>query len=255
MDKKEEYVSGIKIQDFPSRGRVSRVKGKTTGRLHHLLSDLESNVFYLLDFQTQVIDIKEHYPLLDLFDLDINLENINLNKFKNKKTGEQYLFTTTFVITVNDEGIEKYIAISVKNESQLYKTTTQEKLEVERRYWKAKGVDWFIITNKDIEIERVENIKWLLLGDNEIDYDKEILIENLIVDSVQTSSSVSIISLIANIEKLLELNGEVVAVLKKMIVANKIKTDLNKKITLNDKISRFVIGNEERGYIDEYISN
>lgn len=255
MDKKEEYVSAIKIQDFPSRGRVSRIKGRTTGRLHHLLSDLESNVFYLLDFQDEVIDIKEHYPLLDLFDLDIDLENINLNKFKNKKTGEQYLFTTSFVITVKYGTREEYKAISVKNESQLYKATTQEKLEVERRYWKERGIEWCILTNKDIEVEMIENIKWLMLGDDDIDDGKKLLIESLIIDSIKTSNSVSIASLITNIENLVGLNGEVLVVLKKMIITNKLKTNLNEKITLNDKISRFVVSDIERGYKDECISS
>jgi len=58
---KEEYVLGIKIQDFSARGRVSRIKGKTTNRIHHLISDLEANLFYLLDFEKRITDIKEHY--------------------------------------------------------------------------------------------------------------------------------------------------------------------------------------------------
>lgn len=91
MEKIQEYKAAIKIQDFPSKGRVSRIKGRTTGRLHHLLTDLETNIFYLLDFEEDVIDIKEHYPLLDLMDGEVDLEDINLNKFKNKKTGEQYI--------------------------------------------------------------------------------------------------------------------------------------------------------------------
>lgn len=44
MEKIQEYKPAIKIQDFLSKGRVSRIKGKTTGRLHHLLTDLETNI-------------------------------------------------------------------------------------------------------------------------------------------------------------------------------------------------------------------
>jgi len=33
----QNYVPAIKIQDFPSEGRVSRIKGITTSRQHELL--------------------------------------------------------------------------------------------------------------------------------------------------------------------------------------------------------------------------
>lgn len=254
MEKQEEYVSGIRIQDFPSRGRVSRIKGITTGRVHHLLTDLESNIFYLLDYEKEVVDIKEHYPLLDLFELGISFDNINLNKFKNKKTKEQYLFTTSFVVTINEGSKEKYIAISVKNESQLYKTTTQEKLEVERRYWKAKGIDWCILTNKDINMEKVENIKWLLLSDNVTVFKNEKLIEDFIMDNIESSKYVTIANLLKNIDELLGLNGEALAVFKNMIISNKLKTNLFEKITLNDKIERFLILNRKGHCKDECVN-
>ena len=44
-----EYKPWIQIQDFPSKGIVSRVKGRTTGRIHHLMSNLELRYFLLLD--------------------------------------------------------------------------------------------------------------------------------------------------------------------------------------------------------------
>lgn len=45
-----EYVPWVQIQDFPSKGIVSRVKGRTTGRVHHLVSNLELWYFYLIDW-------------------------------------------------------------------------------------------------------------------------------------------------------------------------------------------------------------
>lgn len=252
MEDSSEYLSGIKIQDFPSKGRVSRVKGRTTGRLHHLLSDLETNVFYLLDFEEAVIDIKEHYPLLDLFDGGIDLENINLDKFKNKKTDEQYMFTTTFVVTIKKENKERYLALSVKNENQLYKSTTLEKLEVERRYWTAKGIKWSIITNKDISIEKVENIKWLLLSDNGESVKQENLIANLIEDTIQAKSEIKIAALIGNISRLLNISEEIVlSEFKKLIIKGSLITDLREKILLSDEIIRFNF--KDGGYFERCI--
>jgi len=45
-----DYDPWIHIQDFPSLGMVSRVSGTTTGRIHHLMSNLELSLFYLLDW-------------------------------------------------------------------------------------------------------------------------------------------------------------------------------------------------------------
>lgn len=242
MEKIQEYKPAIKIQDFPSKGRVSRVKGRTTGRLHHLLTDLETNIFYLLDFEDKIIDIKEHYPLLDLMDGEVDLENINLNKFKNKKTGEQYIFSTTFVVTINDTNKEKYIALSVKNESQLYRGTTLEKLEVERRYWKVKGIEWSILTNRDININRVENIKWLLLNNDSGKIENEELITNLIEDTVESNNEITLNNMISNIAKVTYINEAIIlTVFKRMISNKKLITDLNIKILLEDKLMRYKV--------------
>jgi hypothetical protein len=43
------YTPWIFIQDFASRGTVSRVKGMTTGRVHHLMLNNELAYFYILD--------------------------------------------------------------------------------------------------------------------------------------------------------------------------------------------------------------
>lgn len=61
-----DYKPWIQIQDFPSQGIVSRVKGRKTGRVHHLMSNLELEYFYLLDWSEKTQDIKEQYPLEDL---------------------------------------------------------------------------------------------------------------------------------------------------------------------------------------------
>ena len=55
------YTPWLCIQDFPSLGMVSRVSGATTGRIHHLMSNLELSLFYLLDWSDDVIDIREQY--------------------------------------------------------------------------------------------------------------------------------------------------------------------------------------------------
>ncbi|UZW12832.1 TnsA endonuclease C-terminal domain-containing protein [Clostridium pasteurianum] len=241
----KEYVPGIKIQDFATRGRVSRIKGKTTNRVYHLLSDLETNVFYLLDFEGKITDIKEHYPLLDLHEVVEDLSDIKLEKFKNKKTGEEYTFTTTFVITLKGDGEEKYLALSVRNETELYRDLLLEKLEVERRYWSKKRIRWSIITNKDISMTKVDNIKWLYLGDIDIEYEEEGYIKEVMVNKI-TSNKCSIKEILDNVDRELSLPiGTALVILKRMIIFKEIIVDLHEPIDIGVSADKFTVNYKE----------
>lgn len=44
----KNYKPWITIQDFPSKGRVSRSPGWKSDRIHHFMSDGELRFFYLL---------------------------------------------------------------------------------------------------------------------------------------------------------------------------------------------------------------
>ena len=111
----------------------------------------------------------------------IDDKNIDWNKFKDKKTKEDYIITTTFLVTLING---KNIAISCKNQSELYKNNTQLKLEIERRYWSYKGVQWGIITNKELPKNRLKNIKWLMLGE-EIDEEMYFKISSIILETIE----------------------------------------------------------------------
>jgi len=65
------------------------------------------------------------------------------------------------VITVNDGGTEKTFARAVKPSSQLTDRRVVEKLEIEGNFWASQGVDWGLVTEKEIDPTIVANIKWL----------------------------------------------------------------------------------------------
>lgn len=158
----KDYKPWLVVQDFPSMGRVSRILGWKTKRTHHLFSDVQTRCFYIFDWDSRITDIREHYPLINADEVLENDKDINFNLFKDKDTGEPYILTTTFLITVEDTNGEKvYFARSIKTDNDLSKKTTMEKLEIERRYWKAKGVHWAIITQKDIPLQKAKNIEWI----------------------------------------------------------------------------------------------
>lgn len=162
MGELNEYKPWLTIQDFPSNGRASRIfSNNTTKRVHQLFSDIETYCFYIWDWDKNVIDIREHYPLLDLEET-IDVEDINLDLFKDRFTGEPYILTTTFLLTVEKDNRDKiYVARSVKSKSNLNKSTSIEKLEIERRYWSSKGIEWGIITEDNVLKQKGKNIEWI----------------------------------------------------------------------------------------------
>jgi hypothetical protein len=151
------YTPWICIQDFPSLGMVSRVSGATTGRIHHLMSNLELSLFYLLDWSDDVIDIREQYPLIDLANVIEIAENANIKYPYDTKSGFPYVLTSDFYI----ETAQGAMIISVKPSSELEKLRVREKLEIERRYWNKRGIGWSVMTENEINSVKARNIEWL----------------------------------------------------------------------------------------------
>ncbi|WP_053081405.1 heteromeric transposase endonuclease subunit TnsA [Bacillus sp. LK2] len=154
-----EYLPWITVNDFPSNGIVSRELGLKTKRMHHFLSRLEYNYFLLLDYSKHVIDIREQYPLLDL---ELAMEIAKEKKIKyptDSRSNTPYVMSTDFIITINENHCEKIIARTVKPSNELGKKRVQEKFEIERCYWEQKNIDWGIITEQDIPLPLVNNLK------------------------------------------------------------------------------------------------
>ncbi|NFG38430.1 heteromeric transposase endonuclease subunit TnsA [Clostridium botulinum] len=157
----KEYIPWIRIQDVASLGRVTRVKGIKTGRQHELLSDMERNFFYMLEFSNDVIDIREQYPLLPIEDtMDIAME-LGVTHPKDPKTNEPIVMTTDFLITKNNNGEYVEIARTIKSKDDLLNKRILEKFEIERLYWKRKEIDWGIVTENEIDKIIAHNISFV----------------------------------------------------------------------------------------------
>ncbi|WP_096186322.1 TnsA endonuclease C-terminal domain-containing protein [Evansella halocellulosilytica] len=158
----KEYKPWLTIQDFPSMGRVSRILGWKSGRVHHLFSDLQARYFYMLEWEDTVVDIREHFPLLDLEDTIQQKSDLNFKLFTDKESGYPYTLSTNFLITINRaDGVNLYLARSIKMATELEKKMTLERLEFERRYWTEKGIDWGVVTQKEISNVFAKNIEWV----------------------------------------------------------------------------------------------
>lgn len=246
----KEYKPWFTTHDFPSKGRATRVLGWKTKRIHHFFSDLQLKYFYLLEWEQSVIDIKEHFPILDLDAADFNKGDLRIDKFRDKNSNESYVLCTTFLITkVDGNGDSKVVARSVKNASDLNKAITLDKLEIERRYWKSKGIDWGIITNKDINTIRAKNIEWI---HSMMNYEEEN--ENNITELQDltdaflyriSESDETIRKTILSFEQDYNFDsGKGILFFKYLIAKRKIIIDMDKPINLNDKRTTLSINNK-----------
>ncbi|MBZ9536523.1 heteromeric transposase endonuclease subunit TnsA [Cytobacillus oceanisediminis] len=235
----KEYKPWLTIQDFPSMGRVSRILGWKSGRIHHLFSDLQARYFYMLEWEDTVTDIREHFPLLDLEDTVQQKKDLDFKLFTDKESGYAYTLSTNFLITIKKaNGDNLYLARSIKMASELEKKKTLERLEIERRYWTGKGIDWGIVTQKEISTVFTKNIEWVHsclysyvergFTQDELIYLSNSLIERLI-DTKQSIRKVT-----ADFDK--EFNydsGTGLFVFKFLIASKQIGIDMTKQIDLN----------------------
>jgi hypothetical protein len=144
----------------------TRRKGWKTGRVHHVLSKLEKKYFYILEWSKIVVDIREQYPLLPLDDTlalakHYAFDHPAVPNKEDPKTLDPVVMTTDFLITLmrDDKRIEQ--ARTVKYVADLQSPIVLQKLEIERRYWEARQINWGIVTEHDIPHVLADNVELL----------------------------------------------------------------------------------------------
>jgi TnsA endonuclease N terminal/TnsA endonuclease C terminal len=145
-----DYKPFLNIQDVPSQGLATRDRGWHTGRVHHFMSLLEWKFFFLLEWSTVVLDIREQFPL----DLETTLaiaHGLGIPHPADRKTREPSPVTSDIVVTVKlSIGMEDQVW-TVKPAKKLSDIRTAEKLEIERVYWSYSNTEWAIVTDLDID--------------------------------------------------------------------------------------------------------
>lgn len=154
-----EYIPWVKIQDFSSNGNVTRYWGYKTRRQHEFLSNIERDYFLLLEREDNVYDIREQYPLDRSMTVKI-AEEKKINHSIDNQTEVYIPMTTDFLITLKVNNQLTYLARTVKPALELEDARVIQKFEIEREYWERKGIDWGIVTEKDITKNMALNIAW-----------------------------------------------------------------------------------------------
>ena len=151
------YKPWLYVNEVPSEGRSQRVYSHLTGRIHHVLSDLEFAVFLLLDYNTAVTDIREQFPLNRDDTLHISKDG---QLWHPSQGGINLVMSSDFLVNSTSKTQPKF-AIQAKYSEALKDPRTVEKIEIERRYWQLKKTPFFLVTEKEIDKVVVSNIEWL----------------------------------------------------------------------------------------------
>jgi len=145
------------VWDVPSQGRSHRIFGHKVRRTHHLFSDLELAVFLPLEWQQDVTDIREQFPL----QRELTIEIADQYGITHPSASGVLQYMTSDFLVDTSRSDKMHVALQAKYSDELQKPRVIEKLELERRYWEQKGVHWHLVTEKKISSVALENIKWL----------------------------------------------------------------------------------------------
>ena len=154
----KDYSPWLEIHQVPSLGKSSRIKGWKTGRIHHLLSQLELHYMYLCEWNDNITDIREQYPLLPREDIQTICKELGIPHPKDPRTGINIVMTTDFVLTDTDGRLH---AKTIKPSKDLESERVVQKLEIERVFWEQQGATWKILTEQELSVEKAKSIEWL----------------------------------------------------------------------------------------------
>ncbi|MEP4888384.1 MAG: TnsA endonuclease N-terminal domain-containing protein [Aliiglaciecola sp.] len=154
------YKPWLRVQDVKSNGVRSQILGLKTGRVHHTLSSIETEFFYLAEHSESVIDIREQFPLLPI-NLSIKIaEALGIDHPVHPETKTPIIITTDFLLTrVIDDNII-FEAVSVKPEDESDEVRVLEKLEIERVWWSLLGIKFYYFVGNHLTQVQSSNINW-----------------------------------------------------------------------------------------------
>jgi hypothetical protein len=153
------YTPWVLNHDESSNGFSTRIQGMVTGRDHHFQTDGHTDFFRILDVCPQIVDIKESFPLL--LDRTVSIaKECNIPHPHHSSTGEYRVMTTDFFITARRGLTVRHFGRCYMKSSAL-SSAALHTLEIERRYWSLRQIDWGIVTEKEITATQIANAKFL----------------------------------------------------------------------------------------------
>ncbi|HFJ9423022.1 TPA: TnsA endonuclease C-terminal domain-containing protein [Bacillus paranthracis] len=235
LGQREAYKPWITVRDVSSKGFVHRIKGWKTKRVHHLLSNLELSLFYTLEWAFNVVDIREKYPLLPLDRTMEIAKRFGINHPMDRNKNEAIVMTTDFLVDIQFEQATKLIAYSIMPSNRRNLKRVLQKIFLERTFWKEQGIDFLVVTEKDINENLVQNMEWLhdakeLTLSPGISIEKIYHIESVLFNKIKTSK-LPLAKVCKEMDKDFDLESGVSLWVARHLIANRLWiVDMSKKI-------------------------
>jgi hypothetical protein len=139
----DTYDPWLHIQDVPSRGRSHRPFGIKTGRVHHQLSDGEWNSFLDLEYDDEVEDVQEQFPM-DRTETLLSARELGV-KHPTTTDGTPYVMTIDFLAVCRTATGVRFRPLTFKYSFDQLTTRDLELLAIARHYWRRRGLELELI--------------------------------------------------------------------------------------------------------------
>ncbi|AUA35214.1 Tn7 transposase TnsA N-terminal domain-containing protein [Pseudomonas fulva] len=163
---RESYRPWLKIRSVPSRGTSRVVPGVRVARGHHCLSNGEFSFFVLMEFNQDITDIREQFPLLDYDETHSIALQKNIKPARYIGTDVPFVHTADFMLSYTRAGADAttLVAISLKYRSEIANASVEkrkrifEKQEIEKEYWARRGVESKLCFFEDLPHMKIKNL-------------------------------------------------------------------------------------------------
>ena len=187
---RSEYTPWHQIRraDPGSRGRSHLIKWRF-GRHHHLLSDLEREVFAFATMMPGVFDLREQFPLArERATVELAAYSARYGQYVARGTTdiasmlgirhpavrlgtdrELWVMSTDLVMAIGSQPDElSFLPISVKQAGEIMRGRVRELLSLEREYWHCRDGAWILVTpeqyQRQVAAVVVAALPWALSG-------------------------------------------------------------------------------------------
>ena len=157
------YKPWLDVKSISSRGNSRRVYSSKIGRTIQLLSDVEYDLFLLLEWDENIIDIREQYPIDREFSQEV-ARTLGIRHPFYPGTDVATVMTADFLCTRQEKGKLSQLAFNSKTTEEVEDENSLLKLEIQRACFESIETPHHLILNTDIPTKKVKNIEWIREG-------------------------------------------------------------------------------------------
>lgn len=155
-----KYQPWLNVTDTSSIGRIRRTWSSKTGRMHQLLSDVEFDVFVAAEWNREVIDIREQYPL-DRAITQTVAHELKIAHPCYRGTDVVTVMTVDFLLTMAGSNGKTLLALNAKRDEEAEDERSLLKLEIQRATLERLEVPHHVVFHGRLPKQKVKNISWV----------------------------------------------------------------------------------------------